>query len=99
MIVADLYLTEGGFGDKGLCHVVRFDDLAKAMAEYERVVDLIKRKSDRGNDLPKLIEVEGTGNKVSLPLDNLRVVGLTDYAKANEQEAGVRDAFPNLFKR
>jgi hypothetical protein len=99
MIVAEVHLTEGGFGDHGFVHIIRFDDLAKATAEYARVADLMTKKSERGNDLPKLIEVEGAHNKVSLPLDHLRSVGLADFAKGNEQEAGVRDAFPNLFKR
>lgn len=98
MIVADIHLTACNFSGGGFVHNVRFDDLAKAEAEYERVAALMLKRADRGNDLPKTVEVVGV-NKITLPLDDIHSVALSDFAEANEQEAGVRDAFPNLFKR
>lgn len=99
MIVAELFLTEGDFSTKQVVHVVRFDDPDKGRAEYDRIADLMQRREDRTNDLPKMIEAEGCGSKVTMPLCMLRALGFTDFAEANAQEAGVRDAFPNIFKR
>lgn len=99
MIVAEVNLTEESFGGGGIIHTVKFNDAAKAAAEYTRVADLLQRRGDRANDLPKIVEVDGgSGNKLSLPLEIVRSVGLVDFAQANAEAAGVRDAFPNLFK-
>ena len=35
----------------------------------------------------------------TFPLDHLSSIALADYAIQNEQWNGVRDSFPNLFKR
>ena len=95
MKVAEIQITEGSFMSAGpALYVIGFDDLAAAYAEYERLVELMRRKEERANDLPKLIECEGPANKVSLPLDGVRAVALADFAKINEQRKGVRDAFP-----
>lgn len=98
MIVAELILTEGGFGDHGFTHVVGFASLDAAKAEFDRVAEIFKRKEDRKNDLPSMIDIVGDASKVSLPLSSLRSVGLADFAKMNEERAGMRDAFPNVFK-
>lgn len=100
MIVAEIHLTEGGFGDRGHVHIVAFSTLEKAYSEYDRVASIMLRREERTNDLPKMIEIDGDGgNKTTLPLDHIRSIGLVDYAKVNAQQAGVRDAFPNVFKR
>lgn len=98
MIVAELIVTEGGFGDRGFTHKVVFDVLENALGEYSRVAALMKDEAERTNDKPTMVEIEGSGQKVSLPLRNIRSVGLTDYAHANQQAAGVKDTFPNIFK-
>lgn len=99
MHVAELIITESTFSATTTTHVLSFESIDSARAEYERVAGLIKDEAKRKNDKPPTVEVIGDGNRLTLPLDNIRSVGLVDFAKANEQQAGVRDAFPNLFKR
>ena len=99
MQVAEIQITEGSFISAApVCHTVGFDDLTVAYAEYERLVALMQRKEERANDLPKTIECEGPANKITVPLDGVRGIGLSDFAKVNEQRIGLRDAFPHLFK-
>lgn len=99
MIVAELLLvTEGGFGDRGHVHTISFASLETAQAEFDRIDEIFKRKEERKNDLPAMIEVVGDGNRVTIPLGHLRSVGLVDFVHANEQRKGMRDTFPNLFK-
>lgn len=99
MIVAELQITTGNFSTQSVLHRISFADLARAEAEYERISKLILAEETRTNDKPPTIEVVGDGNRMTCPLREVRSVGLADYARANEQEAGVRDAFPNLFKK
>lgn len=99
MIVAELNITSGRsvFG-QGMIHRVSFEDVVIARAEFERVADLIQRRSDRANDLPKTVRVEGVG-AIDMPLEDIGSVAFMDFAKANAAEIGVKDAFPNLFKK
>lgn len=98
MIVATINMTtSAGFGRDGFVHRVDFADLDAAKAEYERIAKLMLDKEERKNDLPKMVEVSGVG-KVTIPLDSICSVGLEDFAWANEQLAGMHDAYPNLRK-
>jgi hypothetical protein len=99
MIVAEVIILSnaGLMGNVGN-HQIRFDSLEAAMSEYERIVGLLKRQHDLANDLPKTIEVIGTGSRVSLPLEVVHSVALSDFALMNEQQKGLHDAFPILFK-
>ena len=49
---------------------VAFDDLDTATAEYGRIVDLLKRRDDKANDLPKVVELKGV-NEASVPLNSI----------------------------
>jgi hypothetical protein len=99
MIVAELQIvTNKGFHES-VNHIVRFDVLETADAEYQRVAKLMLDKADRKNELPQMVEVMGASEKVTVPLDTISSVGLVDYAKTNAQMTGLRDAFPNMFKR
>lgn len=84
-----------GAASQGL---VGFSDAAVAKAEFERLADLLKRREDRANALEKTVMVKGIG-EFTCSLDDISCVGWTDFAHANEQEAGIRDTFPNIFKR
>jgi hypothetical protein len=98
MIVAEIQIqTSHSFALQAIIHSIRFDDLDAARAEYERVFALMKRREERANDLPKTVEVVGAGEKVSFSLEDLRSVGLIDYAHSNRQRSGLKEAFPNIF--
>lgn len=100
MIVANIEIVlAGGFAVTVLRHSVGFDDVAAAEAEYQRVADLMDKRAERSNDVPKMIEINGAvGTKLSVPTDHISSVALIDFALANEHERGVRDAFPHLFQ-
>jgi hypothetical protein len=100
MIVAEIQIqTSHSFTLQPIVgtHNMRFDDLDAARAEYERLFALMKRREERANDLPKVIEIIGACEKVTFPLDDLRSVGLIDYAHSNRQRSGLKEAFPNIF--
>lgn len=98
MIVAKIELTTHGLS--GICvHTIRFNSLIGATAEYERVAGLINKRSDRGNDLPTMVEVVGSANRVSVHLASIHSVGLQDFVRANDEEAGMQEAYPNLSTR
>lgn len=99
MIVAEILLTSGSFYGPGNTHVVQFDELAAAKAEFDRISAIFERKGNRENDLPKTIHSIGTGCEVSIPLEQVTSVGLVDFATANAERTGMMDTFPNLFKR
>ena len=99
MIVAEIQiLTANGYliGVAHGQHNIHFDCLDAAQAEYARIVDLMKRREKKANDLPHLVEVVGI-DKTSFPLSDLRSVGLIDYAWSNRERSGLKEAYPNLF--
>ena len=100
MIVAQVVVTAGGRRGIQLArHIVAFADVGKARGEYERVVDLLKKRAEKKNDLSQLVEIDGaSGSRVTVPLDEIQSVALWDFALANTHEAGVANAFPHLFK-
>lgn len=98
MIVANVSVSIGLYHESR--HSVGYSDLQQARADYERVVALMKRRREQGNDLPAIVTLDGAGgSSLTVPLDDITAVGLADFALANEQEAGVKDAFPRLFPR
>lgn len=95
MKVAEVILTSSHGLGAGFTHIASFADLAIATSEFDRVADLMTKREQRNNDLPKMVELQGI-NRVSVKLDDICSVGLVDYAKANEEERGMKEAFPNL---
>ena|SRR6185503_4046603 len=96
MKVAEIHITSSGRGlMSGFVHTIGFSDIGVATAEFERIVDLLKRRSDRSNELPKLVELNGI-DRLSVPLDDISSVGLSDIAKSNAEMSGVKEAYPNL---
>ena len=100
MKVAELSIICGrhAFAGAAAQGLVGFSSLESAKAEFDRMADLLKRREDRKNDLEKTVVIKGIG-EFSCCLDDITCVGLSDFAHLNEQEAGVRDTFPNIFKR
>jgi hypothetical protein len=99
MIVAELTMLAGhGMFGAYAKHRIRFDDINVAQAERRRVGDLLKRKTEKANDLPLMVDVAGCGGDVSFPLETLHSVSLCDFATANEHERGLRETFPALFR-
>jgi hypothetical protein len=99
MRVAVVEITLRTFSGNATMYGVGFSDLEKAKAEYRRVADLITARVERKNDKPATVEIVGDGNMVTAPLDDIGSVALQDYAWANAEETGVKDKYPNLFKR
>ena len=98
MLVAEVFVTTGRFHFETK-HSVGFKDLEKAKAEFDRVADIVKRKAERKNDLPETIDLDGdAGTKVSVCTSDIATVGFLDYALADANRKGLRDAFPNLMK-
>ncbi len=78
--------------------VLCFENIEIAQSEYARIGNLLERRQDRKNDLPPTISLQGI-NSFSCPLNDITGIGLVDLVKQNAEEHGVRDAYPNLFKR
>lgn len=101
MIVANVVVITGRFSLDGATKgVIGFSDISAARAEFERLSGLVTRRAERKNEIPKTITVDGgCGTAITCELDSVLSVGLSDFFVANEQEAGIKDAFPHLFKR
>jgi len=98
MIVAEIFVTTGRFHEQK--HAVPFTALDKATAEFERLAAILTKRNERGNDLPKTVDVDGAaGHRLTIGVDDISSIGLCDFAKANEESAGIKDTFPHLFKR
>lgn len=85
----------GGWSRDSASHRVTFDSLTKATEEFERISALLKKRADKGNDIPKFLDVEGT-NKLTCAFDEINAVGLVDLKKSDDDEIGLQDAFPHL---
>lgn len=96
MKVAEIAISFGGrFGDNGNRAVVMFDTVEGANSEFDRLEALLKRREERANDLEKTVTVSCI-NKFTCPINEITSIGLVDFARVNEQEKGVKDAFPLL---
>ncbi len=98
MKVAEICITHGRSFSHGGVAGVGFSDTETASAEYERLKAYLDRREQRANDLEKTITVTGI-NSFTCPGDEITGIGYADFSLMNEEEAGVKDAFPNLFKR
>lgn len=99
MIVAQIIVSTGRFHYEQR-HTVGFTKLEKAQSEYDRVAALLTKRNERGNDLPKTVEIDGdSGGKFTVGMDDISSIALLDFAWANEQEKGVAEAFPFLFRK
>lgn len=94
MIVAEVQLTTSG-NFTGFCHIVSYEALATAEAEYDRLCELFRRSLRHDNDLPETVTLSGI-NAVTVPLKEIRSVGWSDLDKGNTAHVGVRDAYPHL---
>lgn len=100
MIVAEMVVTTSGWSRDVCIHRIGFINLADALAEFNRIKEMLIRRADKKNDLPKWIDINGgAGNLVTLEFDTLHSLALTDFAMANAEGKGMRDEFPVLFKK
>lgn len=95
MKTAELVITLASWSGMPSHHAVQFDSLEFAKSEFNRLEALLKKKGDKGNDVPSWILIEGI-NKLTCDFDAIRSVGLVDLARSNEEEKGVKEAFPYL---
>ena len=92
---AEIAITIGGWGRDSSVHIVSFDSATKALEEFERISALLKRRGDKGNDLPKFLDVEGS-NKLTCDFDQICAVSFLELKKADDDAIGLKDAFPHL---
>lgn len=97
MRVAEIQMTLRSFGTANTICRIGFSDVARAKTEYQRVADLIAKQEDSHNDKPSTITIIGDGEEHTVALRDIGSVGLCDWAAANEEMKGVKDAFPYLF--
>lgn len=98
MIVAEIQMSIAPtFAHAGFILNVRFSDLEMASNEYARLAELLQRREDKANDVPKTVDCEGV-NKVTVKLQDIASVGLVDHAKTNAELIGWDDTFPLLAK-
>lgn len=95
---AELVITIQSFSGAPSAHLVAFDSVEFGKSEFNRIEGLLKKRADKGNDLPNFLLVEGI-NKLTCNFDHICAVAFLDLAYANEQERGVKEAFPYLFHR
>jgi hypothetical protein len=98
MKVAEIAITHAPRISMATVAVVGFETASQAAAEFERLKTYLDRREARANDLEKVVTVVGI-NSFTCPGDEINGISLSDFARENEAAAGVRDAFPNLFKR
>lgn len=100
MKVAEFRVTYfgGSFGGAcGFAAVVGFDDLAAAKQRYDEIAELLKARAEdkRGNGTPQIVQIKGI-NEFNVPLENIVGIELADLKWADENEIGIKDAFPHL---
>jgi hypothetical protein len=98
MKVAEILVTHASRMSMASIACIGFETASGAAAEFERLKTYLDKREARANDIDKIITVVGI-NSFSCPGDEIAGISLVDFARSNESEAGVRDAFPNLFKR
>ena len=95
MLKAEIMVTLSGSWGAATIHGVKYDDLDFAVSEFERVAYLLKKRADKGNEVPKFLDLEGI-NKLSCNFDSISAVSLVDYNKENDGMIGVKDEYPHL---
>jgi hypothetical protein len=74
---------------------VSYETVEAANSEYNRIVALMKKREDGGNDIP-LLEVQGGTSELSCSLGDVSSIALTDFQRTDDDEKGLRDAFPHI---
>lgn len=95
MKVAELLITQATYAMQPTTHVVSFASLEEAKKKFDEIAALLKRRADRENDLPKWLEIKAI-NELTCDFGSICAISLVDLAHADEQQKGVRDAFPHL---
>ena len=97
MIVAEIHISVSKGFSGAARHGVTFADAAGAKTEYEQIAAMLEKRSERGNDVPKLVKLSGI-TEFSAPLEDITSVSLVDFAINNEHMQGMADRFPHMFK-
>ena len=92
---AELIITLVGWRADSSHHCVNFVSADTAKQEFDRITALLKRRADKGNDLPKFLEVRGS-NELVCDFDNICAIQLVDLRKADDDAIGLKDAYPHL---
>ena len=93
---AELIITLHNWGGSGSSHCVNFASTELAKQEFYRISGLLKKRGDRGNDLPKFLDVEGGTNELTCNFDQIVAVAMVDLKKADDDAIGIKDAYPHL---
>lgn len=92
---AELFITISSWAGPGSIHCIDFDSVSQAQTEFDRIADLLKKRGDKGNDLPRFLDVEGI-NKVTCDFTQICAVAMNDLKKSDEAAIGLKDAYPHL---
>jgi hypothetical protein len=93
---AELIITYQGWHGNAVHYQMAYETVEGAMEEFDRITALLKKRGDKGNDLPSFLEVQGATNQLTCDFGNVNAVGLVDLQKADDNEIGLKDAFPHL---
>jgi hypothetical protein len=97
MKVAEITITYGSHFSSASIMSIGFEDTDKAAAEFARLNTYLDRREARANDVEKIVTVSGI-NSFTCNGSEINGVGYVDYVRENAATAGVKDAFPNIFK-
>lgn len=92
---AELHITLGGWSQISTTHSIGFDSIGAARSEFERISALLKKRGDKGNEVPKFLDVKGI-NELTCDFDQVNAVSLSDLKKVNDSEKGLKDEYPHL---
>ena len=96
---AQLVVFLGRFGADHVRISGSYETVEECTAEYQRIADLLAKKGERGNDLPKTITITDIEGSHTFPLDEVVTVGVANLEKANARVGAERIAYPHLWIR
>jgi hypothetical protein len=90
-------MTSGRMSMTGAKHLVAFDSLDEAQAEYTRLQAMIPKSDVSSNGTPTIVEVVGSQMKLSFLASELKSVTLADWAKLERSFKENKKNYPALY--
>jgi hypothetical protein len=93
---AEVVITLGSWSGPSSLHLIGFDSAERAGEEFDRIKELLKRRGDKANDLPRFLEVHGCIDQFTCDFTLICAVSFVDLKKSDEACIGLKDEFPHL---
>ncbi len=93
---AELIVTTGGWSHASTQYILGFEAVDVAKGEFDRIAALLKKRGDKGNDTPTVLDVQGSAQEFSCNFDLVIAIGLVDLKKADDENIGLKDEYPHL---